>query len=236
MSGRAHPARQPSRTPPWARNAVPWGTDAPTWPPPTAGRQRGASLVAGCHRGAADKYVRHRGATSRVERHRGAAPTALRRRGAGSVAGHHRGTQPWFQNTKAIAGDLEKTPWEMPRDFDIRSKAICDMGGAFEDRWWMCSSPTWPSILTSSLKMPTQWWAATPGWAPGTTSSPTRRGTSTPCHLGPYRAGCCIPTSAASRHPKGTIQGVHVGATAALPFVKYVGIAHGAYMPPPDGP
>ena len=27
----------------------------------------------------------------------------------------------------AIAGDLGKTKWEIPRDFDIRSKAICDM-------------------------------------------------------------------------------------------------------------
>ena len=34
VSGRAHPARQPSRTPPWARHAVLWGTDAHTWPPP----------------------------------------------------------------------------------------------------------------------------------------------------------------------------------------------------------
>ena len=34
VSGRAHPARQPSRTPPWARDAVLWGTDAHTWPPP----------------------------------------------------------------------------------------------------------------------------------------------------------------------------------------------------------
>ena len=34
VSGRAHPARQPSRTPPWARHAVLWGTDAHTWPLP----------------------------------------------------------------------------------------------------------------------------------------------------------------------------------------------------------
>ena len=34
VSGRAHPARQPSRTPPWARHAVLWGKDAHTWPPP----------------------------------------------------------------------------------------------------------------------------------------------------------------------------------------------------------
>ena len=34
VSGRAHPARQPPRTPPWARHAVLWGTDAHTWPPP----------------------------------------------------------------------------------------------------------------------------------------------------------------------------------------------------------
>ena len=34
VSGRAHPTRQPSRTPPWARHAVLWGTDAHTWPPP----------------------------------------------------------------------------------------------------------------------------------------------------------------------------------------------------------
>ena len=33
VSGRVHPARPPSRTPPWARNAVLWGTHAPTWPP-----------------------------------------------------------------------------------------------------------------------------------------------------------------------------------------------------------
>ena len=91
VSGRAHPARQPSRTPPWARHAVLWGTDAPTWPPPTARRQRSAGSVAGYHRGAANEYVRHCDATARVERHRGAAPTALRRHGAGSVAGHHRG-------------------------------------------------------------------------------------------------------------------------------------------------
>ena len=91
VSSRAHPARQPSRTPPWARHAVLWGTDAPTWPPPTARRRRIAGSVAGYHRGAADEYVRHRDATARVERHRGAAPTALRRHGAGLVAGHHRG-------------------------------------------------------------------------------------------------------------------------------------------------
>ena len=35
--------------------------------------------------------------------------------------------QQWFRNAKAIAGDLKKTPWEIPRDFDLRSKAICDM-------------------------------------------------------------------------------------------------------------
>ena len=91
VSGRAHPARQPSRTPPWARHAILWGTDAPTWPPPTARRQRSAGSVVGYHRGAADEYVRHCDATARVERHRGTAPTALRRHGAGSVAGHHRG-------------------------------------------------------------------------------------------------------------------------------------------------
>ena len=91
VSGRAHPARQPSRTPPWARHAVLWGTHAPTWPPPSARRQRSAGSVAGYHRGAADEYVRHRDATARVERHRGAVPTALRRHGAGSVAGHHHG-------------------------------------------------------------------------------------------------------------------------------------------------
>ena len=34
VSGRAHPARQLSRTPPWARHAVLWGTDAHTCPPP----------------------------------------------------------------------------------------------------------------------------------------------------------------------------------------------------------
>ena len=34
VSGRAHPARQPSRTTPWARHAVLWGTDAHMWPPP----------------------------------------------------------------------------------------------------------------------------------------------------------------------------------------------------------
>ena len=34
VSSRAHPARQPSRTPPWARHAVLWGTDAHMWPPP----------------------------------------------------------------------------------------------------------------------------------------------------------------------------------------------------------
>ena len=32
--------------------------------------------------------------------------------------------------------------------------------------------------------------------------------------------------------PQGTIQGVHVGATEAIPFVKYVGIAYGAYTAP----
>ena len=54
-SGRAHPARQPSRTPPWARHTVMWGTNAPTWPPATAGRQRSAGSVVGYHRGAAEE-------------------------------------------------------------------------------------------------------------------------------------------------------------------------------------
>ena len=33
--------------------------------------------------------------------------------------------------------------------------------------------------------------------------------------------------------PQGTIQGVHVVAMAAIPFVKYMGIAYGAYVIPP---
>ena len=34
--------------------------------------------------------------------------------------------------------------------------------------------------------------------------------------------------------PQGTIQGVHVGATSALPFVQYMGLAYGkGRMPPP---
>ena len=42
VSGRAHPARQPSRTPPWARHAVLWGAMHIRGLPPTARRQRGA--------------------------------------------------------------------------------------------------------------------------------------------------------------------------------------------------
>ena len=91
VSGRAHPARQPSRTPPWARNAVRWGTGAPTWPPPIAGCRRGAGSVAGYHRGAANVPVRRRGAAFGAERRRGAAQAIVRQRGASSVAAHHRG-------------------------------------------------------------------------------------------------------------------------------------------------
>ena len=90
VSCRAHPARQPSSTSLWATHAILWGTNAPTWPPATARRQRSAGSVAGYHRGAADECLRHRDATARVERRRGIASTALRRHGAGLVAGHHR--------------------------------------------------------------------------------------------------------------------------------------------------
>ena len=49
-------------------------------PPPTAGRQHGASSVAEHHWGAANVHVRRRGATSGAEHHRGATQTAVRQR------------------------------------------------------------------------------------------------------------------------------------------------------------
>ena len=91
VSGRAHPARQPSRTPLWARNVVLWGTDAPTCPPPNAGRRRGTGSVVGHHCGAAYVPVCHRGAVFGAEPRCGADQTIMRQCGASSEAAHRRG-------------------------------------------------------------------------------------------------------------------------------------------------